>query len=178
MLRDSGSGDAQDSASAPRGCRVGTSGLNVGSRASRLPPPSRPRRAPQPRRRPFSASGQVLLEPYCTHRIQASRRKRFPGQIKLVKKPALPLCAASPSSAPARAPHRLGLHPRPNSPGKEAAPQRPTGAPTLQEADGVLCGQCRPLNWEPAPIIWPQLVNCTIVGRVNDSLVINSLTVP
>ena len=36
----------------------------------------------------------------------------------------------------------------------------------------------RPLNWERALIIWSQLINATIVGRVNDSLVVNSLTVP
>ena len=63
-------------------------------------------------------------------------------------------------------------------PGKGRPGSRRPAPPTVQEASAALSALHHPLNWEPALIIWPQLVNSTIVGRVNDSLVINSLTVP
>lgn len=135
---------------------------------------------PQPRRGPFSVSIQVLL---FTHRTLTTRRELKPpggqqekisGGDKINEKIGAS-CLHSQRElrtgprGSGRALTRLGK-------GRPCSGPRVRG--TLQEADGVLCGQCRPLNWELALIIWPQLVNCTIVGRVNDSLVINSLTVP
>ena len=103
----------------------------------------------------------VELKPPGGH--QKKKKKTF-GEGNINEKLAFPL----PSQ---RKPWGLGLCP---------------DLPWKGEAGLTYCsrGRCRtysphrPLNWERALIIWSQLINATIVGRVNDSLVINSLTVP